>query len=136
MFLLICLKAMQTSISFQIRYGDALQYSILIRNGEALATGSKTTYVPTGVARLNSSCVSHSLVISRMVIYFLNDNVGPERLLPHWLKNYHVCSAVTLGFNPSGTFASETYLQDKLCDSQKVQQSKELPSLCFFILKA
>lgn len=113
-----------------------MQYSLLIRNGEALATGSKTTYVLTGVARVNSSCISHSLVISRMVIYFLNDNIGPESLLLHWVKNYHVYSAVTLGFNPSGTFSSETYLQNKLCDSQKVQRSKELPSLCFFILKA
>lgn len=109
-----------------------MQYGRLIRNGEALPTGSKTTYVPTGVARLNSSCVTHSLAISSMVVYLLHDNVGPKSLLPHWLSN----SAVTPGFNRSGTFSSETYLQDKLRDSQKVQQSKELPSLCFFILKA
>lgn len=135
-FFLISLRAMQTFISFRIRQGDALQYSLLIRNGEALARGSKTTYVPTGVARLNSSSISHSLVISRMVIYFLNDNAGPESLLLHWLKNYNVYLAVTLGFNPSGTFPGETYLQSELCNSQRVQQSKELPSLCFFILEA
>lgn len=58
-----------------------------------------------GVARLSSSRISHSLVISRMVIYFLNDNVGPES---HWLQNYHVCLAVMLGFKLSGIFSSET----------------------------
>lgn len=86
-----------------------MQYSLLIRNGETLATGSKTTYVPTGVGRLNSSCISHSLVISRTVIYFLNDNIGLESLLPHWLQNYtrYVCLAVTVGFKLSGTLSSE-----------------------------
>lgn len=76
-----------------------MQYSLLIRNGEAPATGSRTTYVPIGVARLNSLCISHALVISRMVIYFLKDNAGPKSLLSHWLKNDHIYLAATLGFN-------------------------------------
>lgn len=76
-----------------------MQYSLLIRNGEALATGSRTTYVPIGVARLNSLRISHALVISRMVIYFLKDNPGPESLLSHWLKNYHIYLAAMLGFS-------------------------------------
>jgi len=113
-----------------------LQYSLLIRNGEALATGSKTTSVPTGVARPNASCISHPFVISRTVIYSLNDNAGPENLLPHWLKNDHVYLAVMLAVNLSSTSSSKTHLQNKPCDSQKVQGSEELPSLCFFVLKA
>lgn len=76
-----------------------MQCSLLIRNEEALATGSRTTYVPIGVARLNSLCISHALVISRMVIYFLKDNAGPKSLLSHWLKNYHIYIAVMLGFS-------------------------------------
>lgn len=111
-----------------------MQCSLLIRNGEALATGSRTTYVPIGVARLNSLCISHALLISRMVIYFLKDNAGPKSLLSHWLKNYYIYIAVMLGFSLVAPLLVKRS-QNKLCDNQKEQWAKELPPLCLFILQ-
>lgn len=54
-----------------------------------------------------------------MDIYFLNDNVSPENVLPPWLKDQRIY----LDRNPeillSGIFPSGTQFQNKLNDIQR-----------------